>query len=160
MWKNCLEPDEPLMTIWHMCIAFWVPKATKTLVYYVMLLLSHDKNCNANAPQYYVILTLPVLSYISVERLLHQEIGYAGGPVEMRPDYSCLDSDTTIQESSGLQWLGTEVVCLESIATAQCGFDILRLWTSSLYTANNNNSGYHGREHAYCHWSRSTFLRH
>jgi hypothetical protein len=33
----------------------------------------HDKNCYSNAPQYYIIHTLPVSSYISLEHLLHQE---------------------------------------------------------------------------------------
>jgi hypothetical protein len=28
MWNNILEPDRPHMTIWRMCIACWIPKAT------------------------------------------------------------------------------------------------------------------------------------
>jgi hypothetical protein len=30
MWKNTVEPGRPQMTIWHMCIACWIPKATNT----------------------------------------------------------------------------------------------------------------------------------
>jgi hypothetical protein len=30
MWKNIIEPDRPKMTIWPMCIACWIPKATNT----------------------------------------------------------------------------------------------------------------------------------
>ena len=80
----------------------------------------HDENCYANAPQYYVIHTLPVLSYISLERLLHQETEYSGDPVKMRPDLSSLGSSTAILETSGL---GTKMVYLESIAKAQCVLD-------------------------------------
>ena len=28
-WKNTVERDRPQMTIWHMCIVCWTPKATK-----------------------------------------------------------------------------------------------------------------------------------
>jgi hypothetical protein len=41
-----------------------------------------------------------LFSYISIERLLHQETEYSGGPVKMRPDLSCMGSSTAIQESS------------------------------------------------------------
>jgi len=30
MWKNVVERGDPQMTIWHMCIACWIPKATNT----------------------------------------------------------------------------------------------------------------------------------
>ena len=30
MWKNIVELGRPQMTIWSMCIAFWIPKATHT----------------------------------------------------------------------------------------------------------------------------------
>ena len=30
MWKNDEGPDRPQMTIWHMCIACWIIKATDT----------------------------------------------------------------------------------------------------------------------------------
>jgi len=28
MWKNIVELGRPQMTVWHMCIARWIPKAT------------------------------------------------------------------------------------------------------------------------------------
>jgi hypothetical protein len=31
MWKNTVELDRPHVTVWHMCIACWVPKTTNTL---------------------------------------------------------------------------------------------------------------------------------
>jgi hypothetical protein len=30
MWKNNVEPGRPQLTIWSMCIACWIPKATNT----------------------------------------------------------------------------------------------------------------------------------
>jgi hypothetical protein len=30
MWKNIVEPGRPQMTVWRMCIACWIPKATNT----------------------------------------------------------------------------------------------------------------------------------
>jgi len=38
MWKNVVEPDMPQMTIWHICIACWMPKATNTYSEYVILI--------------------------------------------------------------------------------------------------------------------------
>jgi hypothetical protein len=38
MWKNTVEPGRPQMTIWHMCIACWIPMATNTLSEYVILI--------------------------------------------------------------------------------------------------------------------------
>ena len=38
MWENVVEPDRPQMTIWRMCIACWVPKATNTHSQYVILI--------------------------------------------------------------------------------------------------------------------------
>ena len=37
MWKHIAEPDLPQMTIWHMHIACWIPKATNTLSEYVII---------------------------------------------------------------------------------------------------------------------------
>jgi len=31
IWKNIIDPDRPLMTIWHMRIACWISKATNKL---------------------------------------------------------------------------------------------------------------------------------
>jgi len=30
MWKLMVQPDRPQMIIWHMYIAYWIPKATNT----------------------------------------------------------------------------------------------------------------------------------
>jgi hypothetical protein len=30
MWKNTVEPERPLMTIWRMHIACWIPRVTDT----------------------------------------------------------------------------------------------------------------------------------
>jgi len=38
MSKNIVEPDGPHMTIWSMCIACWIPKATNSHTGYVILL--------------------------------------------------------------------------------------------------------------------------
>jgi hypothetical protein len=38
MWKYFVEPDRPLMTIWLMRIAFWIPKATNTQSEYVIII--------------------------------------------------------------------------------------------------------------------------
>ena len=38
MWKNIIHPDRPHMTIWCMCLACWIPKATNILSRYVMLI--------------------------------------------------------------------------------------------------------------------------
>jgi len=37
MWKNIVEPGTPQVTIWHMCIVCWLPKATNTLLEYVII---------------------------------------------------------------------------------------------------------------------------
>jgi hypothetical protein len=37
-WKNAAEPDGPHVTIWHMGIACWIPKATYTYAEYVILI--------------------------------------------------------------------------------------------------------------------------
>jgi len=38
MCKNIVEPDRLHMTIWHMRIACWIPKATDTHSEYVILI--------------------------------------------------------------------------------------------------------------------------
>ena len=38
MWKNIVELDRPQITIWRMCIACWIPKATNTHSEYVILI--------------------------------------------------------------------------------------------------------------------------
>ena len=38
--KNILKPGRPQMTIWRMCIACWIPKATEKTPEYVILFFS------------------------------------------------------------------------------------------------------------------------
>jgi hypothetical protein len=38
MWKNFVVRGRPQMTIWRMCIAFWIPKATNAYSGYVVLI--------------------------------------------------------------------------------------------------------------------------
>jgi hypothetical protein len=38
MWENILEQGRPPMTMWLMCIACWIPKATDTHLEHVILL--------------------------------------------------------------------------------------------------------------------------
>jgi len=38
MWENIVEPGRPQMTIWHMHIACWIPKATGTHSEYAILI--------------------------------------------------------------------------------------------------------------------------
>ena len=38
MWKNIVEPARPQMTIWHMRITCWTPKATNTQSEYVIFI--------------------------------------------------------------------------------------------------------------------------
>ena len=54
MWKNIVELDRPQMTIWHMGIACWIPKATNTTQNMQYLFLLHCNNGNAKASQCYV----------------------------------------------------------------------------------------------------------
>jgi hypothetical protein len=59
--KNTVEPDRLQMTIWLMCVACWIPKATNTFSEEVILIAFHYNNGCSDVPQYYVIRTLPVL---------------------------------------------------------------------------------------------------
>ena len=52
--QNVVQPNGQQTTIWCMHIVCWIPK----------LLLFHCNNGCKNAPQYYVIRTLPVLANI------------------------------------------------------------------------------------------------
>jgi hypothetical protein len=38
MWQNIVEPGRLQMTIWHKCIACWIPKSTNTYPEYVILI--------------------------------------------------------------------------------------------------------------------------
>jgi hypothetical protein len=61
MWKNVVERERPQMLIWRMRIACWIPKAADTHTTYKYILLFHYNNDCTNAPQCYVIRTLPLL---------------------------------------------------------------------------------------------------
>jgi len=61
MWKNIVEPDRLQMTVWRMCISCWIPVATDTPSKHLILVFHCNNGCT-NAPQCYVIRTLPVLS--------------------------------------------------------------------------------------------------
>ena len=61
MWKNIVEPGSPKTTIWRMRIACWIPKATKTLSEYVMLIALPLQQGLHERPSVLVIRTLPVL---------------------------------------------------------------------------------------------------
>jgi hypothetical protein len=37
MWKNIVQRGRPQMTIWHMCIACWIPNTTNTHSKYVII---------------------------------------------------------------------------------------------------------------------------
>jgi hypothetical protein len=49
MWKSIVEPDRPQMTIWKIRIACWIPKATNTLLDYVILIVFYCNNGCTNA---------------------------------------------------------------------------------------------------------------
>ena len=43
MWKNIVERGRPQMTIWRMCIACWITKATNTNSEYAILIAFPQK---------------------------------------------------------------------------------------------------------------------
>jgi hypothetical protein len=64
MWKNNAQPDRPRITIWLFRFACWIPKATNTHSEYAIRVLTvfpPQYFCCTNAPQCYIIRTLPVL---------------------------------------------------------------------------------------------------
>jgi hypothetical protein len=64
MWKNIVEPYRSQMIIQRMGIACWIIKATDSPYQYVILAAFVRKNGCTNAPQFYIIRTLPVLFQI------------------------------------------------------------------------------------------------
>jgi hypothetical protein len=60
MWKNIVKSDKLPMTICRMRFVRRIPKAINTHSEYVILLF-HNNNGYTNAPQCYVVRTLPVL---------------------------------------------------------------------------------------------------
>jgi len=64
MWKNTAEPDRSQLTIWRMCVACWIPKATDTHTEYVILIafpLQQWLNKRASMLRYTYIDCLAVL---------------------------------------------------------------------------------------------------
>jgi hypothetical protein len=61
MCKNMVEPDRPHMAIRHMRFACWITNVTNTHLEYVIILAFPRHNGCTNAPQRYVIGSLPVL---------------------------------------------------------------------------------------------------
>jgi hypothetical protein len=62
LWKNIVEPDRPQMTIWRMCIACWIPKATNTNSEYVIFIAFPLQQClHERASILPYVRTLPVL---------------------------------------------------------------------------------------------------
>jgi len=66
MWKNIVEPGRPHMTMWRMRIGILDTKGYRyTLrIRITYCLLRYNNGCT-NAPQYYVIRTLPVMLHLS-----------------------------------------------------------------------------------------------
>ena len=80
------------MTIWHLRISCRVLKATNTHSQYVLQAVFHCNNGYTNAPQCYVIRTLPVRIHIAllnwVRRKITSSIFYRQYPLHMtRKDY-------------------------------------------------------------------------
>jgi hypothetical protein len=66
MWINMLKRGSPQMAIWRMRIECWIPKATNTHSEYVTRIAFYCNNGCTNAPERYVIRTLPVLLNIII----------------------------------------------------------------------------------------------
>jgi len=62
IWKNNVEHGRPQMTIWHICIACWISKATNTHSEYVILVAFPLQQWLMHVSQCYVVHTLHVLS--------------------------------------------------------------------------------------------------
>jgi hypothetical protein len=63
--ESFVEWDTPLMTIWRMRIACWIPRPSDAHSGCVKHFVCHCNNGWTKAPQFYVTLTLPILSSIS-----------------------------------------------------------------------------------------------
>ena len=59
------------MTVCHMCIACWVPKASNTHSEYVIFTALHSNNGCKKVSQCYVVRTLPVLFVADDSSYLH-----------------------------------------------------------------------------------------
>ena len=63
MWKNTVEPGRPHMTIRHMCIACWIPKATNTHLECEILIAFPQQQRLPNATQCHVTRALSVFFF-------------------------------------------------------------------------------------------------
>ena len=61
MWKNIVQQCWTQVTIWHMHIACWIPKAWNTHSEYVILAAFPLQQWCKNASQYHIIRTLTIL---------------------------------------------------------------------------------------------------
>jgi hypothetical protein len=61
MLKNILEPGSPQMTLWRMCTACCIPKATNSHSEYVILIAFSLQQWLHDPLQYAVMRTVPVL---------------------------------------------------------------------------------------------------
>ena len=68
MWKNVVKLDRPQMTIWHMHIACWIPKATNTHSEYVILIAFPLQQWLDDRASALAIRILPVLVLLSAIR--------------------------------------------------------------------------------------------
>jgi len=66
MWKNTVELDSQHMTMWHMHIACWIPKATNTLSECVI--------CIAFPPQLWLHIRASLLHCMHIAHL----VGFSG----------------------------------------------------------------------------------
>jgi len=60
MCKNVVDPGWSLMTVWHMSIACWIPKATNTHSKYVIFIAFPLQQWLHERPHRYFVRTLPV----------------------------------------------------------------------------------------------------
>jgi hypothetical protein len=71
MGKNVVQQGRSQMTVWHMLVACWIPKATNTHSDFIIFIAFYSNNGCTNAPQFYVICTLLVLLLYSTVHYFH-----------------------------------------------------------------------------------------
>ena len=81
MWEKTVQPDRPQIAVWRIRIACCITKATNAHSEYVILIVFHYKNGNTNAPQCYVIRTLPVLFSFGFYSTVVRHVGGGGTAV-------------------------------------------------------------------------------
>jgi hypothetical protein len=78
LWDNVekywlVESGRRQVTIWHIRIAYWIPKATNTYSEYVTLIF-YCKNCCTNVPQRYVLRIVPASVRTAVFRVVFRNL--------------------------------------------------------------------------------------